>query len=157
MISIQIIYYLNTRTAATVSAMKTNPIEPQIVLNPADLHLADRNQPAIMPLDNELATASVDWHAPVYWVCGPHPATVLGALLEQFHGIYYSPAGLLCIQLDGSREFFRLPKPIDVWEPAHFQWLMARVLQMYLIGETIEAIAAEINRQAGDVSDQVAA
>ena len=78
-------------------------------------------------------------------------------MLEQFHGIFHSPAGLLCIQLGDARDFFLLPKPSETWEPEHFQWLMARVLQMYLAGQSDGAIVAEINRHAGNLSDEVAA
>jgi hypothetical protein len=138
-------------------AMKTIPRAPQIVLSPTELEKADRHHPAIMPLGSALATASVEWHAPVYWVSTHDPADVLGALLEAFHGIYHSPAGQLCIQLDDHYEFFLVPKPIEAWEPVRFQRLMARVLQLHIAGMNYSAIAAEIRQQAGNLSDQVAA
>jgi len=157
MSSIQKIYYPLARAAVTVAPMITIQSTPQLVLNQAELLRADRNQPVIMPLGSSLATASVEWHAPVYWVSIKNPADILGALLEQFHGIYHSPAGLLCLQLGDTHNFFRLPKPMADWGADHFQWLMARVLQMALAGQTDAAIVAEINRHGGDIRTQEAA
>lgn len=150
-------YYPATRVTARVWAMKTNQLAPQIVLNQAALHRASRQQPAIMTLGSELAAASVEWHAPVYWVSVTNPATLLGTLLEHFHGIYHSPGGLLCSQLGDDHEFFLLPKPMEAWAPGRFEQLMARVLQMQLTGLSYPAIVAEIRQQAGNLSEQVAA
>jgi hypothetical protein len=137
--------------------MKTIHLAPQIVLTPAELQSADRRQPAILSLGSALAAASVEWHAPVYWVSRHDPARVLGALLEEFHGIYPSAAGLLCVQLGGDREHFLLPQPSETWEPADFERLLARVLQRHIAGQSYSAIVTEIHAHAAHRREREAA
>lgn len=144
--STEIIYYRPTRVPATVRPMKTTNTTPQMVLDKATLHRASRNLSAIMLLGSPLATASVEWQAPVYWVSMTNPDRLLGRLLEQYHGIYPSAPNTLRIQMGEAGADYHLPQPIPSLDIHQAQWLMAQALQWHLDGISRAKIQSHINR-----------
>ena len=80
-----------------------------------------------------------------YWVCRRPPAEVLGALLEEFTGVYLDHAVVAQVELPNRRTSYPLPAVIKTWPARRTDALLAVILQMELDSQPAAFITTAIN------------
>ena len=112
-------------------------------MNPTPLCTPYR--PAWESLDDLAAIREPATPEPQYWICRRPPAEVLGALLEEFSGVYLAPDDVAHVHLSHRQARHPLPPVIRNWPVAQLNALLAVILQMELDGQDDTFITATIH------------
>jgi hypothetical protein len=101
-------------------------------------------RPAWESLDDLAAIRNAEAAPPQYWICRQPPTEVLGALLEEFSGVYlgHDDAAHVCLQHRQARH--PLPASVRHWPASRLNALLGVILQMELDGQSDGFIAGAI-------------
>lgn len=101
-------------------------------------------RPHIVSLDDLATIRNTDEYEPPYWISRQPPREVLGALLEQFSGIYLDHDLVARVELGYRQTQHPLPPAVRDWPADRLNALLAAILQMELDGQSDLHIAAAI-------------
>lgn len=102
-------------------------------------------RPAWENLDDLAAIRESTAPEPQYWICRRPPVEVLGALLEEFTGVYLDHDDIAHVHLTHRQAVHPLPPMVRHWPAPQLNALLGVILQMELDGQADGFITATIH------------